>query len=175
MKEEINFIKTRRSKRKFLDKEVSDEMVKELIDAARHAPLSRNCQPWEFVIVRSLELKKKLAELKEEVNQGHILGSNLIIAVCVNTEKSKYRWAEDGVCAAMNILLAAHILGLGAVYVTGYSATDSGMTTKLKEILGLPEYIVPVSLIPVGYADPSETLEKKDLREIDNIMHFEKW
>ena len=175
MKEEINFIKTRRSKRKFLNKEVSVEMVKELIDVARYAPSSRNSQPWDFVIIRDGEIKKKIAELKEEANQGHILGSNLIIVVCVDTEKSKARWVEDGVSAAMNILLSAHILGLGAVYVTGYSETDPEATLKLKEMLELPERIMPVVLIPIGFADPVEEIEKKELRGMDEIIHFDKW
>lgn len=175
MKEELNFIKTRRSRRKFLNKDVPDEIIRELIDSARHAPSSRNCQPWEFMIIKDAEMKNKLVELKEEVNQEHILSSNLVIVVCVDTEKSKYRWVEDGVCAAMNILLAAHILGLGAVYVTGYSPTDAKATAELKELLGVPANIIPTVLIPVGYADPTEEIENKELRKIDDIAHFNKW
>lgn len=175
MKKEIKFIKTRRSRRKFLNKEVPEEIIRELIDCARHAPSSRNCQPWEFIIVKDADLKKRLAKLKEEINQKHILSSNLVIAVCVNTKKSKYRWVEDGVCAAMNILLSAHILGLGTVYVTGHSSSDPATTKKLKEVLKLPNHIIPIALIPCGYADPNEKIEKKELRKIDDIIHFDEW
>lgn len=175
MKKELDFIKTRRSRRKFLDKSVPDKIIRGLIDCARHAPSSRDSQPWEFVIIKDNETKKKLAQLKGEGNQEHILSADLVIAVCVDTNKSKVRWREDGSCVAMIILLSAHILGLGAAYVTGASDTEPKATTAIKQILKLPENIIPAVLIPVGYADPNEKIEKKKLREVDDIIHFDKW
>jgi nitroreductase len=168
-------IETRRSRRKYLDKEVSDENIRKIIDSTRYAPSSRNSQPWEFVIIRDKEIKRKLAELKGKENEECILGAKVIIAVCVDNKKSETRWVEDGACAAMNILLTAHDMGLGAVYVTGYTNSKPEVTEGIKKILGLPENIMPVVLIPVGYADPSEELEKKELKNIDEIIHCEKW
>jgi len=173
--ETFNCIKTRRSRRKFLDKEIPNEIIRKLIDAARHAPSSRDSQPWEFVIIKDNEIKGKLAELKGEENKEHILGAGVIIAVCADKKKSETRWVEDGVCAAMNILLETHNLGLGAVYVTGYSETEPEVTTKIQKVLNLPENIMPVVLIPLGYPDLSEEIEKKELREIDEMTHFDKW
>lgn len=173
--ETINCIKTRRSRRKFLARDVPDEIIRELIDVARRAPSSMDSQPWEFVVIKDNEIKKGLAELKEKENEECILGAKVIIAVCVDKKKSETRWVEDGVCAVMNILLEAHNLGLGAVYVTGYNNRKPEITAGIQELLKLSEDIMPVALISIGYADPSEELEKKELREIDEMIHFDKF
>lgn len=173
--ETTSCIKTRRSRRKFLDKDVSDEIIEKIIDSARYAPSSMDSQPWEFVIIKDDKIKKGLAELKEKENEECILGAKIIVAVCVDKEKSETRWVEDGVCAVMNILLEAHNLGLGAVYVTGYNNRHPEITRGIQGLLKLPENIMPVALIPLGYADPSEELEKKKLREVDEMIHFDKF
>jgi len=167
--ETITYIKTRRSRRKFLDKKIPDEILEKIINAGRYAPSSMNSQPWEFIIVKDNEIKKKLAELKGKDNEECLLGAKVIIVVCVDMEKSATRWVEDGVCAAMNILLTIHELGLGAVYVTGYNNQDSEITEGIKKTLSLPGNIMPVVLIPLGYPDPNEKIEEKELREIKGI------
>ncbi|MBW2647977.1 MAG: nitroreductase family protein [Deltaproteobacteria bacterium] len=116
--ETIDCIKTRRSRRLFTDKEVYDEIITTLIDCAVNAPSSMDCQPWHFIIVKNKESKLKLARLKEEGNQQHILTAPISIVVCVDINKSPGRWIEDGVTATENILLGAHDIGLGSVYVT---------------------------------------------------------
>ena len=158
-----------------MDKEIPDEIIRKLIDAARYAPSSRDSQPWEFVIVKNGGVKQKLAKLKGKENEECILSAKVIIVVCVDKKKSETRWAEDGVCAVMNILLETHNLGLGAVYVTGYSETEPEVTTEIQKVLNLPENIMPVVLILLGYPDPSEEIEKKELKEIDEMTHFDKW
>ncbi len=173
--ETLDCIKTRRSRRLFLDKEVSDKIVKELIDCAINAPSSRDGQPWHFVIVKNKESKNKLAKLKEEDNKQHILSAPISIIVCVDKDKSPTRWVEDGVVATENILLAAHDLGLGAVYVVGFKDSKPEITEKIRNILNLPENIIPITIIPVGYSDPGEKLEKKELLDIDKVVHYDKY
>jgi len=173
--ETIACIKTRRSRRKFLDKDIPDELLEKIIDAGKYAPSSMNSQPWEFIIVKGNEIKKKLAELKGKDNEECLLGAKVIIIVCVDMEKSATRWVEDGVCAAINILLAIHELGLGAVYVTGYNNKEPEITDGLKKALNLPEKIMPVVLIPLGYPDPNEKIEEKELRGIKEITHIDSW
>jgi len=75
----------------------------------------------------------------------------------------------------MSILLTAHDLGLGAVYVTGFNNLKPEITEAIKKVLHLPENIIPIALIPIGYPDPSEVLEKKELKSIYEILHHEKW
>lgn len=171
----IECIKTRRSIRKFLSKEISEDVIKELIASAIHAPSSVNCQPWHFVIVKNQETKNKLAKLKDKDNQEHILTAPISIIVCVDTDKSSSRWVEDGVAATQNILLAAHDLGLGSVYVTGSKPSKPEVAEKVRSILNLPENIMPVTILPVGYHDPSGVLEEKELVKIEDIIHHNTW
>jgi len=168
-------IKSRRSKRLFLDKEIPENLIKELLECAISAPSSRNCQPWHFVLVRDKNVKTQLAELKETGNDQHILTAPISIVVCVDINKSPARWIEDGVTAAENILLAAHNAGLGAVYVTGFSTADSKITKEIIKILNLPENLTPVSILPIGYPDPSEKIEEKALSDLNEITHYDKW
>ncbi len=139
--EATDCIKGRRSIRKFLGKEIPDEILKKILECGVAAPSSQNCQPWHFVIVKNKEKKKKLAELKDEDNQNHMLTAPISIVVCVDTEKSPTRFVEDGVTATENMLLAAHDLGIGSVYVTGCKPSKPEIAEKIRKILNLPENI----------------------------------
>lgn len=136
--ETIRCIKTRRSIRKFKDKDISKEIIEKIIDAARCAPSSMDCQPWEIIVVKAQDTKEKLAELKGKENKPAILGAKLILVICADRNKSSSRWVEDGVCATENVLLAAHDLGLGAVYVTGFNPKDPKVEADIQKILNLP-------------------------------------
>jgi len=173
--ETIDCIKGRRSRRKFLDKEVPQDILKKILDCAIRAPSSVDCQPWHFIIVKDKEKKEKLAKLKDEDNRQHILTAPISIVVCVDTEKSPSRWVEDGVTATENILLAVQGLGLGSVYVTGFKPSKPKVAKKIREILNLPEKIMPVTILPAGYPDPSEKLDKKELLDVDKVTHYDEW
>jgi len=173
--ETIECIKTRRSIRKFLNKEVPEGVIKKLINSAVQAPSSINCQPWHFIIVKDQETKSKLAQLKDEDNQEHILTAPISIIVCVDTDKSPSRWIEDGVTATQNILLTAHDLGLGSVYVTASKTSKPEVAEKIKKILNLSKNIMPVAILPIGYPDPIETLEEKEMINSEKIIHYDNW
>lgn len=179
--ETLDCIKTRRSVRKFLDKEVPGGIIRKIIDCARHAPFGglpiKECQPWEFIIVKDEKVKEKLA-LKYEDRQ-FIKSAPVIIAACVNTANdTKYKEWEIIVSLAIeNILLAAHNLGLGACFVSTFAHHEGHKEDRkvLVEALSLPENMHLVSLIPVGYPDPSEEKKEKALRETDEMIHQDKW
>ncbi len=164
-------IKTRRSVRKFLDKVVSPDLINKLIDAARNAPSSMDSQPWEFIIVKSKELKQKIASLKDEDNRQHILTAPVVIVVCSDTNKSPTRYIEDAVAAAENILLMAHDLGLGGVYVTGFKPSKPEIAESIQSTLNIPKNIQPIIILPIGYPDTSEKIEDKELRETKELIH----
>jgi nitroreductase len=173
--ETINCIKTRRSRRLFLSKEVPKDIVKILIECAITAPSSIDSQPWHFIIVKDENSKTSLAKLKEEDNEQHILTAPITIVVCVDTNKSAGRWIEDGVTATENLLLAAHDIGLGGVYVTGFNNEKPEVANKIRDVLSLPENIMPITILPIGYPDPSEKLEKKILLDSDQVTHQDIW
>jgi nitroreductase len=173
--ETLECIKTRRSRRQFIKKEVSKELINKLIEAAINAPSSLDCQPWEFIIVKREEAKKRLGKLKGEDNYKIISEAPMLIIVCVNTEKSPSRAVEDGVAATENLLLAAHELGLGSVYISGFKIGDDKFNHSVQNALNLPKNILPITILPIGYLDPNEELEEKDIKDIKDVLHFEKW
>jgi nitroreductase len=174
-------IKTRRSKRKYLDKEVSDKIIRKIIDSARYAPfggpLKKSCQLWEFIIIKDKKIMEKLA-LKYEDRQ-FVKKAPVVIAVCADkTKDPDYKdWEITTSLAIENMLLTAHNLGLGACYVTTFIHHEKHKEDrkKLIEVLNLPENIELIALISIGYPDPSEIIEKKELRNIDEMVHYGKW
>jgi len=173
--ETLNCIKSRRSIRLFLDKEISQELIDKILISAIAAPSSMDCQPWHFVIVKDKEKKKLLANLKTEDNQQHILTAPVIIVVCVDKNKSPSRYVEDGVCATENILLATHDLGLGAVYVTGFKISNPETEKIIRKILNLPDQIIPITILPIGYPAHNNKLENKILLNINDVSHYDSW
>ncbi|MCD4761392.1 nitroreductase family protein [bacterium] len=173
--ETINCIKARRSIRLFLDKKISREVISQILECAITAPSSVDCQPWHFIVVEEKEAQKKLAELKSESNQQHILSAPVTIVVCVDINKSPSRYIEDGVTATQNILLAVHDLGLGSVYVTGCKLSKPEVAKNVRAILKLPDNIMPITILPIGYPDSSEVLENKELLNLDKVVHFDNW
>lgn len=179
--EALDCVKSRRSVRKFLDKAVSDEIIRKLIDCARHAPFGgppeKECQLWEFVIIRDNSVKEKLA--LEYEDRQFIKKAPVIIAVCADkTKDAKYRnWDITSGLAIENILLAAHDLGLGACFVTTFTHHEGHKDDRkaLIEVLNLPGNIEMIALILIGYPDTSEEKPEKELREIDDMIHFDKW
>lgn len=181
--ETTDCIRTRRSRRLFFKKEVSDKIVRKLIDAARHAPFGgppiKPCQLWDFIIIRNETIKKKLALDYED--RQYVAKAPVLIAVCADKNKdTEYKdWDITVSLAIENLLLAAHDLGLGACFVTTFTHHISDKhkkdRDKLMTILDLPENIELIAIVPIGYPDPSEEIEKKDLREIDEMLHFDIW
>jgi nitroreductase len=173
--ETIDCIKSRRSRRLFLDTQIPDETINTILTCGIAAPSSVDCQPWHFVVVRDRGTKEKLAALKETDNRQHILTAPISILVCVDTEKSPSRYVEDGVTATQNILLAAHDLGLGSVYVTACKLTQPKFAEQIQTVLSLPTRILPITILPIGYPDPADNPAAKTLVTLENIVHHDTW
>lgn len=169
----INVIKTRRTIRKFTERQISDSNVNKLIEAAINAPSSRDCQPWHIIIVKELGIKKALADIGHEENYNCIISAPVVLVICVDKNKSPSRFIEDGVCATQNMLLAAHALGLSSVYIPGNSTENKEIAIRVQNVLKLPKHIFPITILPTGY--PAEKPEKKDLINVGDITHQEAW
>ena len=183
--ETIECIKTRRSRRKYLDRDIDDETLKKVIDVVRYSPSSLDCQPWEIIIVKKQDIKNEIVELKNKFMPDYLKKAGFkndfiaeapaLIVVCIDTKKSPSRWIEDGVIASMNILLAINDIGLAGVYVTAFSTEEKEISETLKNMLRLPENIMPISIIPIGYGDVNEKLEEKKLNDLNKIVHYNGW
>jgi len=165
-------IKLRRSVRDFTREEVSEEEAGRLLEAARWAPSAGNIQPWEFVVVRECERKRRLAEAA--LDQSFIEEAPVVIVVCADENRSGLGYGSRGVdlyciqdtaAAVENMLLAACALGLGACWVGAFHEGE------VKEALNLPRGIRPLAIIPVGR--PAGRTHTPYKRSVNEIVHYE--
>jgi len=166
----LTAIFTRRSIRQYTNQPVSDATIKILLQAGMAAPSAKNTQSWEFVVIRD---KKTLAQIPAfHPFAKHIPSAQAAIVVCGNTklQAAPGHWIPDASNASMSILLAAHSLGLGAVWTTFYPYEDR--TAGIRKLLNLPEHIMPLNIIPLGY--PVEKGKYQDRFKPAKI-HNEKW
>ena len=165
-------IKGRRSIRAYTREEVSEEEVKQLIEAARSAPSAGNIQPWEFVIVRDPTIKRRLAAAA--LDQTFIEEAPVVIVVCANETKSGWGYGSRGInlyclqdtaAATQNMLLAAHALGLGTCWVGAFREEE------VRRVINTPRGVRPVAIVPVGH--PAEKPMARSKRPIREIVHYE--
>ena len=171
----LDTIRNRRSSRKFKDKDVPDEIIMKLLDAARHAPSSMNSQPWEFIVVRDKKTKEKIAASRG-TPKGLEVQASVVIIICVDTDRSKTRWVEDGSVAGENLLLAAASLGLSGIWHTGwcgFGKTSSPIEETIRTELKLPQNVRPVTSIAIGW--PAEPAPPKQMRDLNKMVHMERF
>ncbi len=171
----IENIMTRVSVRKFDGKQVEKEKIETMLRAGMAAPTAKNLQPWDFVAITDPAI---IDSLKADPAIGHSPIKNdcpLVIMVCGNMEKAaegpaRDFWKHDTSAATENILLAAHAMGLGAVWCAGDPMTER--VEAMRRIVGLPSYVTPLCFICIGY--PAEAAQPKDKWKTENV-HYDKW
>lgn len=165
----IENIMTRTSIRQFKAQPVEQDKVDILLKAAMAAPSALNLQPWHFIVINDKETIALLSGKRPT-------SAPLMIAVCGDTDKTMLPdgstklpdfWVEDVSAATENLLLAAHALGLGAVWTGVYPAMDR--TAEVANVLNCPQNIVPLAVVRVGY--PDESPEPKNKYKEDNISY----
>lgn len=170
-KDALEVIMTRTSVRQYSDRPISAETLDTLLRAGMAAPTAGNKQPWKFVVVTERALLDSLAS----GNWRMAAQANAAIIVCGDTEnvfpgEGRDYWVQDCSAASENILLAAHALGLGAVWCGCYPITER--VELVKRIFGLPSSIMPMSVLVLGYPAGEQT--PKDKYKPENI-HYNKW
>lgn len=168
--ETLQAILTRRSIRKFINKEITEEHVIKLLEAAMYAPSARNTQPWHFIVISDRKLLDQIPHLHPYADMCY--EAPLAIMVCgdLNLEKMEGYIAINCAAATQNILLAAHDLGLGAVWLGVYPRKER--MEALSKFFNIPQNIIPVSLIAIGY--PAESKTKPERFKPERI-HYNKW
>ena len=168
--ETIHAILSRRSIRKYTDKQVSREDVNDLLKAAMAAPSANNCQPWHFVVINDHQIMDRIPEFHPYSRM--LKDASVAILVCIdkNLENADGYGIQDCSAATQNILLAAHAKGLGAVWLGIYPREVR--IDGIKNLLEIPDGIMPLSLISIGY--PAE--EKPPANRFDKArIHYNKW
>ncbi len=158
----------RKSVRQYTDKEISSEMIENLLKAGMAAPSSRDRRPWQFIVVTDKALLKTMGERLKTASC--LKEANKAIVVCGDTNLSDNCWFLDCSAATQNILLAAESMGLGAVWTAVYPYEDR--SSIINNIFRLPDNIKALAVIPLGYpAGKNEAKNKFDTQRI----HYDKW
>jgi nitroreductase len=175
-----DLLSSRRSIRRFQEKEIESEKLNQIFEAARMSPTWGNLQCQELVIVQAADDKEKLAELLSKKNPATICTkmAPVVIAVCGNPQKSGYynstqvtRYAHwflyDLGIVSQNICLKAWELGLGSVIVGSFDHR------AVEELLEIPKGVELVALIPIGYPDHQPAAPKR--KETTDFVHFDRF
>lgn len=163
-------ILSRTSVRAYTDQKVEKAKIEKLLRAAMAAPTAVNKQPWHFVVI---EDKHVLEQIAEEIPTAKMAArAPLAITVCGDMKKAldgegRDFWVQDASAATENLLLAAHAMGLGAVWTSVYPIKDKMEATRA--LLNLPETIVPLGTIVIGY--PKEKPLPKDKWKRENVSY----
>ena len=172
--ETLKAMATRKSVREFTDEGITFEDIKKILTAGMSGPSCMNKRMWSFVVIRNKELLGKLS-VANGLYAAPLRGAALGILVCGDLERAlpdapEY-WVIDASIATQNMVLAAQDLGIGSVWLGCWPCEDR--VQEVKELMALPENIVPQSILALGYAEEPDN-EERDLYESDRV-HFDEW
>jgi len=165
-------LQDRRSVREFTTEPVTDEQITALLTAAQLAPSAGNRQPWHFYVIRTPDLKTRIAN--DAASQPFIGTAPVVVVACVEPELNQDRYADRGrdlyslqdVAAALeNLWLTAVDLGLAACWCGGFDEA------KAAEILQLPANRRPVAIVPIGHRQ-GELPDPRPRRPLCEIATF---
>ncbi|BBF42731.1 nitroreductase family protein [Lachnospiraceae bacterium KM106-2] len=175
-------VESRRSIRRYQKREVSEEIILEILEAARLAPSGSNTQPWQFIIIRSEKQKERITAVDH--NQRWMLSAPVFI-VCVGDIRCRIKDSDgmeldetsplpelklvirDMAIAAEHILLKAEQLGLGSCWTGWYEQKE------MREVLGIPTDKYVVGVITIGYAD--ENPKARPRKALSELIRYERW
>ena len=160
----LTALRTRRSIRRYQDRQVPREALETIVDCGRLAATARGVQPWEFVVVTEPGMRAKIAAITE---YGKFI-ANTPAAIIVLCHDTKY-FLEDGSAATQNLLVAATALGLGSCWVAG---DKKPYADDLRRLLGAPDDCKLIAIVAVGYPDEQPIREK---RPLDEVLHWENY
>lgn len=168
--EVLEAIFTRRSIRRYSDKEVTTAVVEKIIHAGMYAPSAVNKQPWHFIIFNDLATRNAIMNFHRSA--GMLAKAKKCILVCYDEllQHDEGYGVIDCSTATQNILLTAHALGLGACWIGLCPRQNRVKATQ--DLFKLPNHIIPFALISLGY--PAESKTTPDRIKPERI-HIGKW
>ncbi len=163
----LEAILTRRSIRKFKDKKIPKKILNDILKAAMHAPSAYNQQPWQFIVIDDRKLLDEIPNIHPHSDMCKTAALAILVCADLTKEQTKDMWAFDCAAATQNIMLAAHDNNIGSVWVGIYFRKN--YMDAFKKLFNLPQHIIPISLVPLGY--PDEEIEKVDRFKKDRIHY----
>jgi nitroreductase len=162
-------IRARRSIRRFLDKPVEEEKLLAVLGAGRLAPSAKNMQDWRFIVVQDKTARGRLAVAAKD--QQFVAQAPVVIAACGTSDLvmtcGQPAYAIDVAIALDHMTLAAASLGLGSCWIGAFYEEQA------KAILGVPEGVRIVALLPLGY--PAEEPFPRPRKNLDDVVAWERW
>lgn len=169
----VEGLMTRTSIRRYGEAPISKEDEVAILKAAMQAPSAHNFQPWEFVVIRDMDLINEITSFHKYAKMFPKAGFGIV--VCGNTEKQNKRGflVSDCSAAIQNMLLAAHGMDLGAVWCGIYGKDENDeYVVNIKKLLNLPDHIIPIGLVVVG----TKGQEREAQGRFDEAkIHYDKW
>jgi len=162
----------RRSIRKYQQKPIQEEVLRNILMAGMCAPSAHNSQPWEFIVVRDRVILESLSGCSQY--WGMLKEADAAVITLANTENyhgsTQDFFIQDCAAATENMLLAAHAQGLGGVYLGLYGREDR--MKMVRSALNIPQEILPFSAIALGY--PAEEKHPHTTFK-ENKVHYERY
>lgn len=171
----IENIMTRTSVRSYKADPVPEDMIETMLRAGMAAPSAMNRQPWQFIVVDdratldTLAGKLRYAKMLAQAPLAIVVCSETMITTHDGVTVENMFWTHDASAVTENILLAAHALGLGAVWT---AAADPERSAAVCETLGIKGTVKPLCVIPIGFPDGPQ--EPKDKWKPEKI-HYNRW
>lgn len=158
-------IRSRRTTRAFLPRDVPEETIRKILEAGRLAPSARNQQPWHFVAIQSKDMLKQLSAL---CTSGRFI-EQASFAVAVVTDPTN-RWHEiDGARAVQSMELAGWNEGVGTCWI------GSLERERIKDMLGIPKSLHLLTILPFGYPVEPNARRRKTKKRAEEVWHWERF
>ncbi len=166
----LELIKNRYSVRKYKPDPVEDDKLEAVLEAARFAPTAVNKQPFQLIVI---ETEGKEDDLRRIYPADWFSQGPLVICACAQpldgwTRRDGKNYTEVDTTIAMDhLILTAASLGLGTCWVAAFDAQAA------REVLHIPEDVVPLVFTPLGY--PADELGPKKRKKLEGIVRYEAW
>lgn len=165
----LKAIMSRRSIRKYTGETIPDGDIKILLEAAMNAPSAHNKQPWHFIVVDDRAVLDKVPEY-HGYSKMLAQASHAIVVLGDNAIQETDFWIHDCAAATENILIAAHAIGYGAVWL-GVHPSEA-LIKGTKDLFGIPDNVTPLGIVSLGVT----TVEKPPRENYsENKVHRNKW
>ncbi len=166
----FELIKTRQSVRSYKPDDISDTELQQVLEAARLAPTASNRQPFKLIVIHS---SGREVELRRIYNRDWFVQAPLVICICgipnqAWVRKDGKNYCEVDVAIAMDhLVLAASELGLGTCWIADFDPTAT------REVLGVPDDVVPMVVTPIGY--PNDQPRQKKRKDLNALVSHDQW
>ncbi|MGY5881320.1 MAG: nitroreductase family protein [Candidatus Thorarchaeota archaeon] len=167
----LEAIYTRRSIRKFTLKEIPKDDVTKILKAGMCAPTAGNQRPWQFIVIQEREMFDKFIEAYPYAEKM-LPDVPVAIMVCFDKNREKYenRWQLDCANATLSMLLAAHMLGYGGLWLEVYPMEER--IKQIQQSFGIPDTVIPIALVTVGHkAEEKPPVDRFE----DALIHYDRW